>query len=344
MGYARRVRLKRAFAPFVPWTGWPAAQRWLTRSRVLILTYHGVARGSADSYVTRQSVDAAAFDAQLRWLSHHYRFLRLTDVVGSLQRRSPLPERGVVITFDDGLRNVLQTALPILRRRGAPATVFVCADYVGGGLLWTDEVALLVLKTPVDMLASPFGDARPYPLRTVSARERAARAITTRLKRVGPAARAELLRRLRVSCEAPAGDSGGVARHWAEPGCHDLLAWDDVRQLADAGIEIGSHGCSHTVLTALTDDEARDEIVRSKLAIERELDRPCELFSYPNGGRLDFSSTHGQMLIDAGYQGAATQIAGFNGPSSRLTELRRVNVARVSGLGYVQAAIARAGW
>lgn len=338
MRYARRVQLRRVLGCATPWTCWPAVQRRLARSGTLILTYHGVARDVADSYVTRQSVDASVFDAQLAWLSRYYRFLRLGDLVGALEGRTLLPERGVVLTFDDGLGNVLRCALPILRKHGVPATVFVCSDCVGRGPLWTDEVALLIMGAPIQELASPLNDGRRYHLRSVAARERAAQAITGSMKRLDPLARAEGVRRLRHACR-PSGREVDVV-----PECHDLLTWDDVRALADAGIEIGSHGRTHTVLSALRRDDAREEIVRSKETIERELGRPCTLFSYPNGTRRDFGPEHQQILSEAGYRAAVTQIVGVNGHRSPLTELRRVNVARVAGLGYFQAAIGRAGW
>jgi peptidoglycan/xylan/chitin deacetylase (PgdA/CDA1 family) len=338
MRYARRVQLKRAFGHAAPWTGWPAVQRRLARSRTLILTYHGVARDTVESYVTRQSVESATFDAQLAWLSRHYRFLRLADLVCSLEERATPPERGVVITFDDGLRNVLRSALPTLRKHGAPSTVFVCSDCVGHGPLWTDEVALLIFGAPVEALVSPLGDARRYSLRGVAARERASKTITGAMKRLDPLARAAALRRLREVCR-PDGGAVGIV-----PECHELLTWDDVRALADAGVEIGSHGCSHTALSALSQDDARDEIVRSKQTIERELKQPCTLFSYPNGTRHDFGPEHQRMVIEAGYRAAVTQIVGVNGRRSPLTELRRVNVARVAGLGYFQAVIGGAGW
>jgi peptidoglycan/xylan/chitin deacetylase (PgdA/CDA1 family) len=339
MRYDRRVQLKRRLGHLAPWTGWPAIQRRLARFRILILTYHGVARDSVDSFLTRHSIDASVFDAQLAWLSRHYQFLPLADSVRALEQPTTrLPERGVVITFDDGLRNVLRCALPILRTHGAPATVFVCPDYVGSGPLWTDEVTALIMATPLQTLDSPLGDGRTYRLRGAAAREQAAKAITVVMKALNSVDRDDRLQRLREVCR-----SGGRAVD-AAPECHDLLTWDDVRSLAEAGIEIGSHGCTHTVLTALRAENARDEIVRSKKTIETELGRPCTLFSYPNGTWRDFEPEHQEMLIEAGYRAAVTQIAGINGHRSRLTALRRVNVARVAGLGYFQAAIGRAGW
>ena len=337
MRYARKTRLKQALGRAATLTGWPFVQRRLARTRALILTYHGVARGTDDLYVTRQSVDESTFDAQLAWLSRRFRFLGLSEIVNALEGQTALPDRGVVLTFDDGLRNVFQRALPILRKHRATATVFLCTEYVGRGPLWTDEVNLLVMSADSKMLESPFGDGGRYRLRGIAARERAAQRIRTAMKRLPPAARASALRRLRRTCRPDGGEIDVI------PECHDVLSWDEVRALADAGIEIGSHGRSHTVLSALQGRAVREEILLSKEAIETQLQRPCAFFSYPNGARQDFGPEHQTMLSEAGYRAAVTQIPGVNGRRSPLMALRRINVPRVSGLAYFQAAIGRAG-
>jgi peptidoglycan/xylan/chitin deacetylase (PgdA/CDA1 family) len=50
----------------------------------------------------------------------------------ALERRKPLPSRPVLITFDDGYRDVLDNAAPVLHRLGMPATAFIITDRVGG--------------------------------------------------------------------------------------------------------------------------------------------------------------------------------------------------------------------
>jgi peptidoglycan/xylan/chitin deacetylase (PgdA/CDA1 family) len=52
---------------------------------------------------------------------------------GFLAGREPLPQRSVVITIDDGYESVHRHALPLLRKYGVPATLFVYTDFVGAG-------------------------------------------------------------------------------------------------------------------------------------------------------------------------------------------------------------------
>jgi peptidoglycan/xylan/chitin deacetylase (PgdA/CDA1 family) len=66
--------------------------------------------------------------------------------------------------------------------------------------------------------------------------------------------------------------------HEAELRC---MSWDDLRALAAAGWEIGSHTASHPRLTSLTDAELDAELVSSKGRCEEEIQQPCETLAYP---------------------------------------------------------------
>jgi peptidoglycan/xylan/chitin deacetylase (PgdA/CDA1 family) len=62
-----------------------------------------------------------------------------------------------------------------------------------------------------------------------------------------------------------------------------MLSWKQVGELAAAGIEIGAHSKTHPDLTQLSPARAEEEIVASRLDLERYLDRPVDSFAYPFG-------------------------------------------------------------
>jgi peptidoglycan/xylan/chitin deacetylase (PgdA/CDA1 family) len=66
---------------------------------------------------------------------------------------------------------------------------------------------------------------------------------------------------------------------------HELrcMSWDEIRVLAEAGWEIGSHTCSHPKLTEIDSDRGAGELERSKLACEAEVGRRCAAVAYPFG-------------------------------------------------------------
>ena len=74
--------------------------------------------------------------------------------------------------------------------------------------------------------------------------------------------------------------------HWLNgPHGHELtpMSWSELRTLADAGWEIGSHSGSHPHLTGLDGRALEDELLRSKAACERHLSRRCTSLAYPYG-------------------------------------------------------------
>ena len=96
---------------------------------VPILCYHRFGHGGG-----KMVVSPTNFAQQLDWLARNdYHVIRLTDLVAYLKGEQALPRRSVVITIDDGYESVYRHALPILRKHGYPATVFVYTDFIGAG-------------------------------------------------------------------------------------------------------------------------------------------------------------------------------------------------------------------
>lgn len=104
---------------------------------VPILCYHrfsGSVASSVGGMAGKMVVSSTNFAQQLDWLARNdYHVIRLSQLLGFLEGRKPLPKRSVVITIDDGYESVHRHALPALRKHGFPATVFVYTDFIGAG-------------------------------------------------------------------------------------------------------------------------------------------------------------------------------------------------------------------
>ncbi len=101
--------------------------------RVPILMYHYLSTPPADADIYRQdlSVPPERFAAHLdRMLADGYTTISLYDLQAHLMQGAPLPEKPVVITFDDGYRDNYENAFPLLRERGMTATFFVVTDFI----------------------------------------------------------------------------------------------------------------------------------------------------------------------------------------------------------------------
>lgn len=105
--------------------------------RIPVLMYHRVGLTQND-WEARYGITPANFRAQMQKLAAAgYRAITLDDLIAWLDRRKPLRDRSIVITFDDGFLGVKDHAMPVLRELNWPATVFLVSDLIGQRDEWT---------------------------------------------------------------------------------------------------------------------------------------------------------------------------------------------------------------
>lgn len=195
------------------------------RVEIPILLYHRVAdKGAPARYV----IAPQDFEQQIAFLQQAgYRSIRLSQLVEAIQKGAMLPERSIVLTFDDGNLDNYTNAFPILQEYGMTGVAYVVADRL---------------------------------------------------------------------------DSDGY------------LNAAQIRAMAAAGWEIGSHSMTHTDLTTISDEKVRVEIHDSKVQLENILGFPIESFAYPFG-KADPDLVH--KVFQYGYlSGAGLGISLIHGPET----------------------------
>jgi peptidoglycan/xylan/chitin deacetylase (PgdA/CDA1 family) len=106
-------------------------------ARVAILSYHKIGPPAAGGWETWYYVPSHTFEGQLLWLRREgYQFIHLSALLLGLDDAAALPERAALVTFDDGYRNNLTAALPVMQRLGVPGVVFVPTRHIGGTNTW----------------------------------------------------------------------------------------------------------------------------------------------------------------------------------------------------------------
>jgi peptidoglycan/xylan/chitin deacetylase (PgdA/CDA1 family) len=103
-----------------------------------------------------------------------------------------------------------------------------------------------------------------------------------------------------------------------------LLSAAQLRLLAEEGLTIGSHTCTHVRLPEVPPDEARREIASSKDELESMIGREVRHFAYPYGL---FSEAVREMVVSAGYHSACSTRSGFNRPGEDPFLIRRIDIA-----------------
>ena len=307
--------------------------RW-ARSRILggalILGYHRVANVTQDEY--DNCVTPEHFDEHMDVLSKYLNPISLSKLVGQLKDGS-LPPKAVAVTFDDGYADSLYKAKPILENYAVPATVFVTTGYAGKEFWW-DELERLVMSSQADLRAIRLQVGENQFLwdqaHIDSAKE------SSEERRQCCHALYRFLLPLNAKDQTHAMD---MIRIWSEVSSHNIptaraMNHNELLQLADSElIEIGSHTCNHLMLTQLTPEQQREEIVSGKQDLELLLGRQIEGFAYPNGKMLLEAKV---IVQDEGFQYACSSQIDLFRPGCDLYDLPRFWPKDINGDRFIQ--------
>ena len=102
-----------------------------------------------------------------------------------------------------------------------------------------------------------------------------------------------------------------------------MLNWDEISEMSVNNISFGSHGCSHSLLTLLSDHEMKEEIIDSLDIIQTADTNSIAVFCYPNG---NYNECIAGMVKSAGYKASVTTKFGYANTFSNRYKLNRVGV------------------
>ncbi len=209
---------------------------------------------------------ARRFESVLRYLQRQFDVVPLGSLVDAIESPTAPLKRKVVLTFDDGLRNNVEVAYPILQKLRLPATFFVCPGLIERGQwLWNQEARRRLTRLPsLSGLSRETGGPAEVE------------AFVEWMKGLELSARDAVEKRIR---EATPEFKPTEAEHHEL----DLAGWDELRRLDPRIVTIGSHTLSHPILPTLEPAQAEVEVAQSRRLLAARLQRPVDFFAYPNG-------------------------------------------------------------
>lgn len=259
-------------------------------------------------------VSAERFEEQIRYCSQTCVCLSVETAVNHLIAGT-LPQRSVVVTFDDGYLDFKTNALPILERYQVPAVVFVTTGFVDGSARpWWFELERIILRSK-QIAVQLSGRNIKYPAGSLPEKIAAFTGLNELLKRLAPGEQAALFEQLR--CEQ--GDPYGTPEAF--------LSWEDLRTLdRHPLLTIGAHTARHPVLSRLSADQLLDEVASDKHTLENFLGHEVKYFAYPFGDSAQAGRREFEAAKMTGFKAAFTTIANTlytQGPAA-LHQLPRV--------------------
>lgn len=298
------------------------------RRRLLILAYHGVSLDDEHLWDGALYMPPDCFAARMRALKKSgATVLPLGEAVERLYA-DDLPERSVALTFDDGAYDFARQAFPVISEFGFPVTLYLTTFYTHFNkpvfdvfcsyLLWKGRAGRLDLKEltgePLSLNLSADG-ARAAALGALHrfARERGLSAEEK------DALASELAKRLGIDYEELA------ARRLMH-----LLRPEEVRQLAEAGVDVQLHTHRHRV--PLSRELFRREIEDNRASIREMTGRDATHFCYPSGVH---DPSFLPWLTELGIRSATTCDTGYaSRASERLLLPRLLDVTSLSPIEF----------
>lgn len=289
----------------------------------VILTYHSITAAANAVWIDpRNRLSPKLFERQMSFLAASRSAISMNTLLGALVGGPPPPAGSVVLTFDDGYRDNLEVAAPILQRYELPALLYVPTGAVTRGESpWADELYTMFRTRTHHTLRFP-NDGISVDLRDPRA-SRAAYQWISRELIVADRQRREALLALVEEQIAPREKTPRLT-----------LSWDELRALRARFplFELGVHSANHLDFTSQDEAIVRQELRECTADFERELGAPAEHFAYPYNRRNEKTD---RLVVAAGLRtavasGANPLISASHDPHNlpRIGDVRSMSLYR----------------
>lgn len=224
------------------------------------------------------SISENDFEEQLLFLKNNgHSFIHVSDLKNPATQKLRKP---TIIFFDDGFKDVLVNALPILKKYDIPATIFISTGLIDRmSFVWTSGFRYFLTKKGIEPEEI---EVRIRELKKLSAEDRGKKLNEIYSK-------------------------DGFVLNTANFNVY--LDWKDVLELSKNGFEIGSHGKTHKKFTEMDDQVLLAELAGSKKLIEEKIGKKVYSVSYPHGR---FNKNIETAVKNAGYDFAISTHKGVN--------------------------------
>ena len=273
----------------------------------LCLNYHRVTEKIVDKNDFCPNIDICVtkdnFRKQIEAVSKTFTPVDISTTIEGLESNT-LNNRSVVVSFDDGFKDNLELALPILEEFNVPAVIYITTGIIDQecNLWWYALEEHLSNNHKIHF----SWDGKDYMLD----------AMTPEQKRATYKQLVEIFRGLHIFRQ---NDLLLELKAEPAPQIDEALSWDEVIELDKHPlITIGAHTRSHPVLSSLPDNDAKAEIIQSKLILEDRLGHPVEHFAYTFGDPKACGKREREFTRDAGFKSGVTTTSGhFRAESKR---------------------------
>lgn len=266
--------------------------------------YHRIGSANETSFDPNVfSCTGEQFDEHLKFISKHFKVLTVADVVRIINEGGQVTEKCALITFDDGYIDNYREAFSVLKKHKMTGVFFLPTNFIGSNIIpWWDELAyILRASTVTELQISGWYNAIKIDKKNI---ETTCRKVSHRIK-------LDISRTMETKM-ALIREAANVEVDKISNTDSLFIDWKMANEMLAAGMDIGSHSCSHDILSHLSVEEQYQEVKKSKDVLAAELNQQVTAFAYPVGGKNSYSEQTKSALKKAGYSVAFSSENGVN--------------------------------
>ena len=282
------------------------------KSKVIILVYHRVITDYKSWSI--DTVDKTDFEKQMIYLQKTHDIITLDKLVYALVKKKPLSKKTIVITFDDGYKDNYTNAFPILKKYNIPATIFLTTGHIGtDNIFWWDKIGYIFNYSNQNIF--DIEDFDFLKNNSIHNKPQTLTQVFKEFKKLPDDEKELFINKLIKKSKVDIPKNIGK---------NLIMSWEEVKEMNENGIDFGAHTVTHPILTNISLSQAKQEIIQSKIDIEKRLKTTVKSFCYPNGQADDFNNEIINIIRESGFNCAVTTIPKTVEPDANLFNLGRI--------------------
>lgn len=308
---------------------------YFNKNKLIILIYHGIS-GKDFKFNHRRYYPKALFEKEIKYLKKKgYHYITLTEWLKIIKNKSLLKNKYVILTFDDGFKNVIKYAYPIMEKYNAKGCFYVISSLIGKEqLIWSDYIEVLIKNYPKSNFQFKFKSQEyNYILNNPRNAQICIGDIKKKLR--------TLPNNERISHLKQFNPPNNISNFKYISEDYLIANWNELKSIDKRILEIGGHSKSHPNMESLkNEDEFLEELYESKKELEENLGYRIDHLCYPVGSYNIDTIRYAKKY---GYLTAVTTKEGFNTTKTDLFQLKRLNLKndfllfkyKLSGLSFL---------
>lgn len=295
--------------------------RWKKRPAGLYcFNYHRIGDAEKSKYDPNVfSCTEKRFFEHVEFFKQNFRIISVDQLIGIIDKGSIIEEPTGIITFDDGYIDNYTNAFPILDAAKISAAFYVPTDYIDKPQIpWWDEISWHVRHTELKEIKL-FHWKQAVDIKTGNIRDRTRRILRAFKSDKNPMAeKLAMLREITGFSEMDCRSDDSL-----------FMNWSQLSEMQNSGMHIGSHTCSHSILSHLSQKQQAQELKGSKKRLDEMLEVPATTLAYPVGGADAFTVKSQDIARQCDYKMAFSFIPGINTALTKenIYKLRRIPVS-----------------